>query len=224
MIDFSKKKLIIFDLQQTLLNDFDPHLEAHRKILEEIGVENVQSELDKIIKLWGMRVSDVYRELFGDRFTVGEIQKLVEKREKYYTDIVSRSGAQPCDGAKNILRYLKSHNFKIAVSSGARKKSLELGLANSGLAEYIGYSVGAEDVEHGKPHPEPFLKAAEHFNVKPEECAVIGDSFLDIEAAKNANMYAIGVLTGFTSKEKLLECGADVVVDDLDELYKEVKR
>lgn len=54
MIDFSNVKLYIFDLQQTLLNDFEAHLQAHKTIFGEIGVEDVQAALMEAAKNGGI--------------------------------------------------------------------------------------------------------------------------------------------------------------------------
>lgn len=89
MIDFSKKKLFIFDLQQTLLNDFEAHLESHRSIFEKVGVKDVKAALDEVIRLWGMRVFDVYKQILGNKFSDEKLREIVEKRDDKYIEIFS---------------------------------------------------------------------------------------------------------------------------------------
>ena len=64
------------------------------------------------------------------------------------------------------------------------------------------------------------LMIAEKFGVKPEECAFIGDSDVDIHTAKNAGMFSACVTWGYRPKNALLELSADAYADTPDELEK----
>src|SRR5438067_8235574 len=121
---FSDTKLYIFDLQQTLINDFEPHFEAHKAILTEYYQGNIQEALDEIIQLWGMSVFDVYKKLFGPTLSDNDIHTLVERRDHIYLDLFTHSKPQVCEGAKEALMWLKSHNYPIAVVSGIRRNLL----------------------------------------------------------------------------------------------------
>jgi HAD superfamily hydrolase (TIGR01509 family) len=224
MTDFSYKKLWIFDLQQTILNDYEAHLEAHKSILKEAGVDDLKVSVDEVIRLWGMRVFDVYKKILEDKFSEEQLQELVEKRDDKYIEIFTKGEPKLCKGAREVIDYLRKKQMSIAVVSGIRRNLLEIGLTKANLIDHIDFLVGADDVKHGKPHPESFLKTINHFKAKPEECVVIGDSFLDIEGAKNAKIASVGVLTGFTKKSKLIESGADMVVKDLKELLKDLNK
>ena len=78
-------------------------------------------------------------------------------------------------------------------------------------------AVCSEDVSKGKPDPEVFLKAAQLINLDPQVCFVFEDSTHGIEAAVHAGMIPIGITTTNPNK-KLLEKGAKLVVDRLDEI------
>jgi phosphoglycolate phosphatase-like HAD superfamily hydrolase len=129
-ISFSDTKLYIFDLQQTLLNDFEPHFEAHKAIITEYYKGNIKEALDEIIQLWGISVFDVYKKLFGPTLSDNEINTLVERRDRIYIDIFTHSQPKLCEGAKEALMWLKSQNYPIAVVSGIRRDLLETGLKN----------------------------------------------------------------------------------------------
>jgi beta-phosphoglucomutase-like phosphatase (HAD superfamily) len=76
--------------------------------------------------------------------------------------------------------------------------------------------VCAEDITHSKPHPEIFLKAAERLREMPENCLVIEDSKLGVEAAKSAGMKCIGFRNPNSGNQDLSK--ADVIVDDFAKL------
>lgn len=216
-IELTDTTLVIFDLQQTLLNDFDAHLEAHKVVINEQKPAERDALLDEVIRLWGMSVFDVYRQLFTE-LSDDKINKLVVERDNLYIKNFTAAAPVLCPGVEAILRYLKDEGLKLAVVSGIRRNLLEIGLTRAGLQQYIAGKVGADDVLHSKPDPESFLKVAAELHVQPDHCLTVGDSFLDMKGAKNAGMRAIGVLTGFTSREKLTEAGAYMVVNDLVEL------
>lgn len=77
--------------------------------------------------------------------------------------------------------------------------------------------VSADDVRHGKPHPEPFLTGARLLDITPERCAVVEDARTGLEAARSAGMHTIAVTTTFPRPE-LADGLADIIVDRLDEL------
>jgi HAD superfamily hydrolase (TIGR01509 family) len=79
------------------------------------------------------------------------------------------------------------------VASGGWKSIIFQSLSVVGLNEMFDAVVGADDVEHGKPAPDIFLKAAECLNLRPAECLVYEDGDLGIQAAQAAGMQVIDV-------------------------------
>ena len=80
------------------------------------------------------------------------------------------------------------------------------------LDAFMGTIICAEDVERGKPYPDPFLLAAQRLSVRPDRCVVVEDAPAGLEGARRAGMKTIGVLT----THKTLD--ADVVVKTLQDL------
>jgi HAD superfamily hydrolase (TIGR01509 family) len=69
-----------------------------------------------------------------------------------------------------------------------------------------------------KPHPDPILWAAEQLQVIPQNCLMVGDTTVDIRAARSAGAQSVGVLSGFGSEKELKRAGADVILRDVSEL------
>ena len=86
------------------------------------------------------------------------------------------------------------------------------------LDDVITLVVAAEDVRHAKPDAEPVLKTLKHYNLKPEDAVVVGDTHFDILMGRNAHCMTIGVTYGNGSRESLVEAGADAIVDDFAEI------
>jgi beta-phosphoglucomutase-like phosphatase (HAD superfamily) len=84
------------------------------------------------------------------------------------------------------------------------------------VTDYFDFVVSSEDVAYGKPDPEIFLKAASGLNVDPDECLVIEDSKLGVEAAKKAGMKCVGYRNPHSGDQDLSE--ADIVIDNFSKL------
>jgi beta-phosphoglucomutase-like phosphatase (HAD superfamily) len=104
-------------------------------------------------------------------------------------------------GAGVFVRRCASR-FPLAIASGALRSEIRFILEKFKLTEFFKVIVSANEVVHGKPHPETFLKALQGFNqrqpsgrpkILPEECLVIEDSVHGIESAHEAGMKCLAV-------------------------------
>lgn len=121
-------------------------------------------------------------------------------------------------GAFELLEVLKKKNVQMGIVSNKPQEFTDLILEKLKLAPYFGVAFGPEATMNKKPHPEPLLVALERLRACPSEGVMIGDSPVDIEAARAAKML-VGVIThGYVSKEVLNASDPDWIVDSLDEL------
>ena len=88
------------------------------------------------------------------------------------------------------------------------------------MRDFIDGYISSESVEHGRPEPFMIKELMNRFNIdNPQEVAKIGDTTMDILEGKNANCgLSIGVLTGAETKEKLINAGADMVLNSVMDL------
>jgi beta-phosphoglucomutase len=94
----------------------------------------------------------------------------------------------------------------LAIATTAPKKNWEFVLKALDIKENIFSAIlGDEDIKKGKPDPEIYLKTAKKLKVRPKECLVFEDSPVGVEAAKNAGMTVIGMLTKHTKEELKIE-------------------
>ena len=112
------------------------------------------------------------------------------------------------EGAARLLESLPEDSWAVA-TSGSRAEAVER-LLRAGLPRPRTL-IGAEDVLHGKPHPDVYLKAAASLGVAPVDCIVVEDAPPGIEAAHRAGMRVIGLTT--THQAAVLS--ADACVDSL---------
>ena len=124
-----------------------------------------------------------------------------------------RLAAMP--GAGDVLR---AHRGPVCVASSSRPERIRFSLERAGLAEIFGERVfSAAQVARGKPAPDLFQFAAARCGAEAAGCVVIEDSVAGVTAARAAGMTAIGFVGGGhatpDSRDRLVQAGADVVID-----------
>lgn len=128
-------------------------------------------------------------------------------------------GSVLLEGVKSALKRLKQGGLKLAIASTDTHKRTVESFKTLKIAHLFDAVVGSDDVVNGKPSPDMVLEILKKTRVKPSNTVIVGDSVSDMQMGRNAKLkVCIGILTGFTPKEKL-EQVADVVVSSISELY-----
>lgn len=135
--------------------------------------------------------------------------RIVERGE-----IEDVDGVVPLPGALELLRTLPKERWVIATSCTRRLALVRIRAAGLPEPEHM---VTSDDVVHGKPSPEPYLKAAQSLGLGPAECLVIEDAPAGIRAGKAAGARVFALRTT-APDEELREAGADFIEDDLGSL------
>lgn len=115
------------------------------------------------------------------------------------------------EGVDALLAEL-ADRYPLAVVSARDASSTLRFLDAHGLRDFFGIIVTAQSAEHTKPFPDPIWLAARHFGVPASECLMIGDTTMDILAARSAGAQSIGVLCGFGRHAELVRSGAHAIV------------
>ena len=113
---------------------------------------------------------------------------------------------------------LHQKGFVLTIASSRSRNSLTELIRNMGIADYISYILGADDVKEAKPKPEPVLKTLGAMHYDASETLVVGDMAVDIQMGANAGAKTCGVTWGNGTKNELEEAGADFVINSIDEL------
>lgn len=177
--------LIIFDMDGTLVDSEVISKRAFEITLKGLGLEYDDEFLEGFL---GGTIKSA-KERLNDRYGDKELtETIMYSKGLVLKKILQEEGVELKPGVLNLLEFLKERNYKMAVGTSSNRESAIERLTSVGIIDYFDYIVAGDDVENGKPSPDIFLKIAEHFNVKPENCMVFEDSRLGIRAAKNAGM------------------------------------
>lgn len=125
---------------------------------------------------------------------------------------------QPMPGALRLMEFLKASGLTIVLVTGSGQNSL-LSRIDSDYPGIFseGLRITSRDVEHGKPHPEPYLKAMALAGVSAAESIAIENAPLGVESAHRSGAFTVGVTTGPIPAESLRASGADIVYGSMEE-------
>ncbi|OHB05785.1 MAG: hypothetical protein A3A26_01675 [Candidatus Zambryskibacteria bacterium RIFCSPLOWO2_01_FULL_47_14] len=178
----------IFDMDGLMFDTERLGLEGYRHAAHQHGYNLENGAFHDII---GRTASDAKRllhEKFGSDFPV---EKIREARRRYVAEILNVSGMPIKSGLMELLEYLKKKKVLLAIASSSSRRGVERNLKNAGIINNFKVIVCGDEITHGKPNPEIFLKTAEKLSKEPSTCVVLEDSLLGLEAAHAAGMIPI---------------------------------
>lgn len=180
---------VIFDLDGTLLDTEPAYLLAGQEIAERHGRTLTAEVRERMMGRPGMVSARIFVEALDVPLTPEEFLQTREAR----LEALFR-GCLPLPGAVALTRHLHAHGIPQAIATSSSRRTLAYKTAAHGpwLATF-GAVVTADDVHHGKPSPEIFLRAAALIDAPPETTLVFEDSPLGIEAALAAGMHVVAV-------------------------------
>ena len=193
---------MLFDLDGVLVDSTRSVTRQWRRWAEENGIDP-----DKVVQVaHGVRTIEVVRLLAPHLAAQEEVVRL-EAREASDQD-----GVTVMCGAAELLQSIPDHRWCV-VTSGTRRLALaRLQLGNLPIPRVL---VTADEVQKGKPDPEPYLKAAAMLAVEPSRCVVVEDAPAGIRAAHAGGMKVIALPSTFPRSD-LAE--ADAIVDTLRQI------
>ena len=201
----------LFDLDGTLIDSVYQHVIAWRAALEEIGIQLSVWRIHRRIGMsGGLFVQALLRET-GRSLSLDDIERLQQAHAAEYRKIMDTVTALP--GARDLLATLTEHGVKWAIATSGRAQTARPALELLGLPDSTPM-VTRDLVRHAKPDPDLFLAAATVLDVDPVHAMVVGDSVLDLLAARRAGALGVGLQSGGYGREELERSGAYRVYAD----------
>lgn len=214
-IDLSKVRGFLFDVDGTL-SDTDDHVVARiTRFLKPVPWLWKDKNPHHFARWLVMAAETPATFLYSTAGRLGFDTKL----SIVYSHISRRRHAKTPDherfwivpGVIEMLDLLSNHYQMSVVSSREESTTLRF-LEHFNLLPYFEVVVTAQTCDRTKPFPEPVLHAAQSMGLQVDECVMVGDTILDIQAGKEAGAQTIGVLCGFGSERELRRAGADLIV------------
>ncbi len=204
---------ILFDLDGTLIETDDDAVETLARRLAPIqrllpGRDPKRAARHILMGLEGPANSFL---TVLDRLGLDDNLMAVADRVGQLRGLSTPANFRPVEGTRDLLQDL-SYRYHLGIVTTRSRLQAEAFLEQQGLTDLFQVVTGREDTFRIKPHPSPVCHAAEQLGVPVERCLMVGDTQVDMWAARAAGARAVGVLCGFGSENELERAGANLVV------------
>ena len=187
-----KRKLIIFDMDGTLVNSSLTIANAINYVRKNLGFEPMEQE--SILKM----VND---HTLNPAKTFYHAKAFDADHERWFSEYYTKNHEKELvlyDGIKELLKELKEEGFALAVATNAYRNSTIESLTHLEIFDYFDAIACYDDVPNGKPHPDMLFKLLDELKYSSDRAVFIGDGPRDEMASKKADIPYIMVDWGFT--------------------------
>jgi len=207
-----KEKVILFDLDGTLIDSTDAIVGTFKHSFKELGFD-FKGDDEDIKNEIGYPLDIMYATLGVPK---EKVQDFVDSYKKRYREI-SLAQTYILPDTVECLKLASSFARLGIVTTKTTQYTIPI-LEDMNIMQYFEVIVGRQEVVNPKPHPEPVLKAMEMMDVTNSnfDIYMIGDTKLDLIAAKEAGVKGIGVLCGYGKREELKQYTSVVVSNSLN--------
>lgn len=213
MIDWQRVKALCFDVDGTLSDTDDLYVQRAERVFQAVRFALFGRDPKKLARNLVMHAETPGNLLYklADRWGIDNwLSKLASPFARNTTP-AHRAGFLLIPGVDDLLHTLHSR-YPMAVVSARGQKSTLAFLRQYDLEKYFTAIATGRTCRYTKPYPDPVLWAAEKMGVAPENCLMIGDTVVDIQAGRAAGAQTVGVLCGFGELDELQAAGANIIL------------
>ncbi len=207
-------RAVIFDLDGTLVDSNDLHVQAWSETFRHFGKEFSEKELRQQIGKGG----DQYLPEF---LSATELRDIGEEIEKFRGDLFKKKyleRVKPFTKVRELCERLREDGKRIALASSGNGDEVAHYVKLLGIGKLIEGSTSKTEVKHSKPHPDVFVSVLHMLGLQPDEAVAVGDTPYDVQAAKKIELPTIALLCGGFSEDELRASGAIAIFRDPEDL------
>ena len=185
-------RAILFDLDGVICHTDQYHYQAWKQLADKLGIyfdEKINNRLRGVSRLKSL---EIILEQAKREYTKEEKESLAEEKNNVYQQLLNQMSPKDLsEEVKQTLEELREKGLKLAIGSSSKntKKILE----QIGMRDFFDAISDGTNIINSKPDPEVFLKAAEYIGEKPEDCLVVEDAYVGIEAAYRGGFCSAGL-------------------------------
>ncbi len=206
---WTSAEVLIFDVEGTLVDAMMPTLRCWRETLVHFGHDVSLADLHRFA---GMDGEDMLTRLLPGVSKTERKEMMEHQGRRFREEYLAHVRAFP--GVRPLFEDLKLGGRRIALATDCAKDELRHYLTVSGIEHLVDAIGCGDDVKHGKPAPDVVEVALRRVRAGRKFSVLVGDTPHDAQAALNAGVAPVGVLTGHFSGRELLEAGCRAVLRD----------
>lgn len=203
------ERAAVFDVDGTLVDTNHLHVTTWWEALRQAGHQVPMHAVHRAI---GLGSEDLVAHLLGDDRDKDQDAELSAAHKALYGQYFDRLPA--LQDAGRLLRRLDHEGWRVVLATSAGGGELSALRRAIDADDAIMATASADDVEQGKPAPEPVEHALELAGVPAENAVFVGDTVWDMRAGSRAGVRCVGVLCGGIPRADLEEAGAQAIYDD----------
>jgi phosphoglycolate phosphatase len=204
-------KLIIFDLDGTLLDAYGAIIESFNYTMRRIQAPKRDSLTIRRAVGWGDE------NLLKPFVKKGDLKKALKiYRAHHKHSLIKHAHLFP--GAERLLKSLEAKGYKLAVASNRPTKFSHILIRHLKIGRYFDYLLCADKLKQGKPHPEILNTIRKKFSCKNSQTLYVGDMSIDAEAGRRARIKTIVVTTGSSTPKELKKEKPHLIIDRIADL------
>jgi len=211
----------IFDLDGTLVNSLDDLADSANAVLRRHGFPIHDVEAYRYFVGNGSSRL-IERILPKDRASDAAFVRdfMAEYKERYAAHLLDQT--KPYEGIMEMLEELQRCGIPMAVCTNKHQSAAEAIMEELFPRDMFCEIIGDQDGLPRKPDPSKVLHIMNNMGVMGDKTLYFGDTSVDMDTARNAGTFAVGVLWGFRPAEELTEHGADILLKHPMELFEKV--
>lgn len=214
---FLDKKVIIFDMDGTLIDSINIWNEVDMLLIKKLGFNGklesskIQLQRDDLLRI-NSKVENPYieyckylKKIYNSSLSPEEIDKLRYEIAKDY--LINKIDYKK--NAEVFLKELKSRGYILVIASTTKRRNINIYrnenkniTSKANIDDYFKLIYTREDVAEIKPNPEVYFKILRELNVDKKDCLIFEDSLVGIEAAKNAEIDVISIYDKYSDSDR----------------------
>jgi len=203
---------VLFDWDGVVIDSSELHEQSWELLAAEIGKPLPPGHFKAG---FGKKNQEIIPTILAWTQDPEQVRLIGERKEDLYRALVREKGVHILPGARELLAALREAGIPRAIGSSTPRSNLDAIFASTGLDQFFDAVVSGDDVKNGKPAPDVFLLAAGRLSLTPDQCVVLEDAHVGIEAAHRAGMKVVAVATTHPIEEL---SAADAAVRSLEEV------
>jgi HAD superfamily hydrolase (TIGR01509 family) len=196
---------VLFDWDGTLVDSAETSFRAYVSLFRELGIAFGREE---------------YRRTYSPNWhrtyeALGLARERWDEADALWLRFYALERNELLPGVPGALSRLRAAGRAQGIVSSGERARVTSEMRLFEVAGFFSEVVCGDDTPERKPHPGPLLLALQRMGLEPEEAAYVGDSPEDVEMARRAGVYAVGIPGGFPNVEALLAAGPELVAKDV---------
>ena len=212
-------KLIMIDVDGTLVDSVPDLAYCIDEMMQELDLQKLG---EAKVRHWvGNGIPKLVERALTGELEGRPIKEVFDIAYPIFLDLYEDNAAERSylyDGVREGLDYLKSQGYQLGCVTNKSEQFTHPLLKALGIFNDFKIIISGDTLGKRKPDPMPLLYCAEHFNLKPEECLMLGDSVSDVKAARAAGFNIICMSYGYNHGNDIADENPDLVIDSMSQL------